>query len=274
MKHFLSFHTIFIVNENVKWLEEFILYYKHIGFDHFYLYDNEGSGGRNGGTNVRNKYGFAVSTTTTPENAILFNSILEKYKDIITYEKWQPKASNGVIEYKQNECINHFITNYGKDNEWIAFFDLDEFIFSEQNINLPEYLKELTPRVSCVKLIQKKFLDRFLTTEKYITQEFNCINDLKIDTQWGPKNIIRCSDLKLGGSIHKMNVKYTTVVPDTTILRFNHYNLNNKLFSWMRQYFKSKVEFKINGTDNGMLRYKDIFTVDHSKPLEETNIQE
>ena len=29
--------------ENINFLEEFIIYNLHIGFDHFYLYDNENS---------------------------------------------------------------------------------------------------------------------------------------------------------------------------------------------------------------------------------------
>lgn len=38
-KYFLSFQTVFRLNENARWLEEFLIYYIHIGFDHFYLYD-------------------------------------------------------------------------------------------------------------------------------------------------------------------------------------------------------------------------------------------
>jgi len=47
-KYNLSFHVIFIMNENIKWLEEFILYHSNLGFEHFYLYDNQGSTGGDG----------------------------------------------------------------------------------------------------------------------------------------------------------------------------------------------------------------------------------
>ena len=90
MKHYLSFHTVFILNENIKWLEEFIIYYKHIGFDHFYLYDNEGSNGGDG-TKTHNKYNFPITTTSTKKNHIDLQKILTKYSDYITYIKWQPK---------------------------------------------------------------------------------------------------------------------------------------------------------------------------------------
>ena len=89
MKHYLAFHTVFILNENIKWLEEFIIYYKHIGFEHFYLYDNEGSNGGDG-TQTHNKYNFPITTTSTLQNQLDLQNILQKYNDCITYIKWQP----------------------------------------------------------------------------------------------------------------------------------------------------------------------------------------
>lgn len=260
MKYRLSFHTVFLLNENVRWLEEFIVYYKNLGFQHFYLYDNIGSDGNNGeGTKDKNQYGFPVKTTPTEEDLILLQSILEKYGEYITYIKWQPIKEN-VIVYGYNESFRHCIEHYGFDNEWIAFFDLDEFIFSEKNINLPDYLDSLDSTISCVKLIQKKFLDRHLTTSEWITQEFNCINDLKITTQWAPKNILRPSDVIAIQDMHNIKVKNKTITPDTSILRFNHYNTNEKQLIWMKGFYNTSVDFKINGTDTGMIRYKDIFT--------------
>ena len=43
--HYLSLMTVCIIDENVRWLEEFVAYHLHLGFDHFYLYDNSGSAG-------------------------------------------------------------------------------------------------------------------------------------------------------------------------------------------------------------------------------------
>jgi hypothetical protein len=256
-KYYLSFHTVFTLNENIKWLEEFIIYYKHIGFTHFYLYHNEGSSGCCG-SERQNKYGFPINTTSNDEDKQLLSKILLKYKDDITYILWQPKK-NDIIVYGQNESVMDCITKYGCDNEWIAFFDLDEFIYSEKNIDLPCYLKSLDRNISCVKLIQKKFIDRFLSNGNLITQDFRCINNLVIDTHWGAKNIVRCEDCISTEIIHYFNVKYNTITPDVDILRFNHYNLNNKQLNWMKSYFNSDSEFKIDGIDDGMKRYNNIF---------------
>jgi len=256
VKYYLSFHTIFIMNENVKWMEEFIIYYKNLGVEHFYLYDNEGSSGYYSSNN-KNRYDFPISTTSNQDDLNKFNYILSKYGDYITYIKWQPRNYYGQIFYDQDNCIKECINKYGNDNEWIAFLDFDEFIFSVKNINLVEYLKSLNENVSCVKLIQKKFLDRFLTDQVYITQEFRCINNFKIGTEWAPKNIVRCKDFESLENIHRINVKNNIIVPDTDILRFNHYNLNEKQFNWMKSFYNR--DFDIDGTDDGMVRYKDLF---------------
>ena len=262
MKHYLSFHTVFILNENIKWLEEFIIYYKHIGFDHFYLYDNEGSNGGDGSPTY-NKYNFPITTTSTLQNQIDLQIILSKYNEYITYIKWQPKYNDTII-YGQTASINDCLSKYGHDNEWIAFFDLDEFIYSStyENFKLSNYLKSLDTSISCVKLSQKKFLDRFLSTETFITQEFKCISENTIDTSdWSPKNIVRCKDVYHVSYIHDIFVKTETYTPDINILRFNHYNFNKKQSEWMKGYYKkdNNFEFVLDSEDDGMKHYAHLF---------------
>ena len=253
-KYFLSFHTIFILNENIKWLEEFIIYYKHIGIEHFYLYDNEGSSGYSS-SNTENRYGFKINTTSNEEDKLIFEKILNKYKNDITYIKWQPVVNNKIV-YAQPECIKHFIKNYGMETEWCAFLDLDEFIFSKNNINIIELIKNLEPSISNIKIIQKKFLDRFLSNEKFITQEYKCIN-MPIGLEWAPKNICRISDFIDLENIHTMFFKGKTVIPHSDIIRFNHYNTNDKQLKFIVDFYK--VKYEINDIDDGMSRYKFLF---------------
>ena len=256
-KHFLSLHTIFILNENIKWLEEFIIYYKHIGFDHFYLYDNEGSIGRNGSTSNYNKYGFKIKSYNKPGDIQTFNRILDKYGDMITYQKWQPTNLKNEIEYGQHDGVRHFIETYGKETEWVAFLDLDEFLFSINNINIPEYLSSLPNDISCLKITQKKFIDRFLSKRKYITQDYRCIDNLSVGTEWSPKNILRCMDFLDMVNIHDIHVIDRVIVLEPDIIRFNHYNVNDKQLSWIKQFYKH--EYSLNGLDDGMKRYKHLF---------------
>ena len=55
-----------------------------------------------------------------------------------------------------------------------------------------------------------------------------------------------------------MYTKYETIIPDVNLLRFNHYNINEKQLNWMKWFYNSEKNFTINGNDDGMLRYKDI----------------
>ena len=253
MKYTLSFHTVFIVNENIRWLEEFIQYYKKIGFDHFYLYDNEGSSGEiNQGTSTENRYGIPRQTITPYEDSIKFNTILEKYKDDITYVKWQPKNENGEIHYAQNNAIRHFIENYGDETEWIACMDFDEYLFSNDNINIPEYFRNLDNTISSVKVCQKKFIDRFVSDKVNMLEEFRCV-DCYFGDWWGSKNIFRPSDFIDIVSPHSMTFKNKEFTIDYNLLRHNHYNVNQNQLDWMEWSMKQK--FSLDGIDDSMKRY-------------------
>ena len=255
-KRLLSFHTVFLLNENIKWLEEFIIYNKAIGIEHFYLYDNEGSDGCDG-TQTHNKYGFPITTEHRAADVAMLNTLLAKYADCITYVKWQP-IENGKIVYGQNESIQHFIKNYGHETEWVAFMDLDEFLFSPTGLDIPAFLRRLPSDISCIKLIQKKFIDRFLSTEKYITQDYRAINNITIGTEWATKHLVRCADFVGLLGIHQIHCKNKMVVADVSHLRFNHYNVNDKLLAWLVTFYHK--EYMIDGVDEGMARYKHLFT--------------
>lgn len=256
-KYILSFHTVFIVNENIKWLEEFLIYYKNLGVEHFYLYDNEGSIGRNGSTQEYNKYGFRISANSHINDQLELQDIIQRYSDVITYVKWQPTNLKGEILYNQCDATRHFMTTYGHESEWAALMDLDEFLFSESDVNLRTYLSAQPTDVSCLKVSQKKFIDRFLSTEIHITQDYKCIT-MPYKPEWGPKNIIKCADfVDMNPNIHNIAVKYKTEVIDPSVWRFNHYNTNPKQLEWMKEIYKRT--YTINGVDDGMKRYKHLF---------------
>jgi Glycosyltransferase family 92 len=263
-KYFLSFHTVFLLNENVQWLEEFIIYYTKIGFDHFYLYDNDGSTGGDG-SKTKNKYGFDVTTQSTNEDRDKLEKILDTYGDLITYVTWQPKDHNGNIWYGQKQATDHFVETYGHETEWTAFMDLDEFLFSPTDIDIRKYLEDQDDNTTCIKLIQKKFVDRFLSTDVNITQDYRCIDNLKIGTEWAAKNILKPDHYKGYATIHGLRTDGRTIVADVSILRFNHYNVNDKQLRWMSGFYKRS--FEINGTDDGMLRYKEY--IEANKKLDE-----
>jgi hypothetical protein len=262
-KYFLVYHTIFILNENIKWLEEYLIYYIHLGFEHFYLYDNTGSIGCCGSTPTKNKYGFEI--VENEHNISLFNNILKKYETYITYIKWQPLDKSGRIIYGQPESIYHFKTNYAKYSEYCAFMDLDEFLYSENDINLKDYLiKKREEGINCVQLYQKKFKDRHNIKESRITYCYDCLV-IPYRKDYGIKNIIETKYLSgcsnKGGGIHNLYCSGKKQFANPNDLRFNHYNISHKQVNFINKMFKKNYdihnpEYTI---DNGMKKFKYLF---------------
>tara|TARA_B100001093_G_C26730441_1_gene971991 strand:- start:748 stop:1335 length:588 start_codon:yes stop_codon:yes gene_type:complete len=157
----LGIHTVFILKENIPFLEEWIVYHKKIGVDKFYLYDNTGSKGRNGSTKNVNKrkinFNKLVTLTDKQINKQLKN-ILKKYPEI-TYIKWQPKNEKNEIIYGYNESLEHYNTNYGNECTYTAFIDMDEFIYVNTNISLKKYIE--SKNVDKLVIHQTNMIDRY-----------------------------------------------------------------------------------------------------------------
>jgi hypothetical protein len=140
----------------------------------------------------------------------------------------------------------------------MAFIDVDEFLFSPSNVDFHKELRD-RHRMGCNRLIilQKKFLDRFLSPCKYVTDIYDCIEG--IDTRaWAPKNIVHVDNLVLNAleSMHSMPVLGGTVTAETDVIRFNHYNVNPVCLRWMKRFYRTTSEFEINARDDGMKRYQ------------------
>ena len=94
------------------YIREFVEYYKALGFTNICLYDNNYDGEED------------------------FNDVIGDY------------ISNGFVILKdyrnkkvcQLEAYDECYKKYGKEYDWIAFFDIDEFMFINSNKTLPEYL--------------------------------------------------------------------------------------------------------------------------------------
>lgn len=272
-KKYLSLQTVFILNENIQWLEEFLIYYIHLGFEHFYLYDNEGSNGKlnNGmdksysGNSFFNKNGISRATHNKAEDLEKLKKILSKYVDRITYIKWQPRDEKGDIIYNQTRSIEHFISIYGHETQWVAFLDFDEFLFSKEDVSIVEFLKRQKKNVSCVKISQKKFIDRHLSQKRYVTQDFQCIESLEMNAEHRPKNIVRCQHFKYLLDVHQILVKCHTIIPDINIFRINHYHVNNEILKWMKGFYGDRCHFYLNSIDDGMKRYQALFERKNAK---------
>ena len=58
----------------------------------------------------------------------------------MTLIRWQPRDGQGRIHYGYNGSVKHCVRTYGRLIEWMAFIDVDEFIFSPTDVDIRERL--------------------------------------------------------------------------------------------------------------------------------------
>jgi hypothetical protein len=263
------------MDENVEWIEEFLIYYINLGFEQFYLYDNTGSIGRQSQDAKTTKYGFPI----IKKPRALWRHIYNKYKKYITYIKYQPTNKKGQIVYGTNNCnrsgIIKFIKDFKHEAEWCYIGDFDEFIFSPTNDNLLTLINNTTEPI--ITFYQKMFLHRCLTSEKFITQEFKCINNLQryqltelenlqrlsrddilkasIKSYGGQKNIIKLDSINGVNSCHSFRGRKKVIPLEQW--RINHYN-----FCPYRELILNKQSWEYeHSVDTSMGRYSHMLAV-------------
>ena len=135
MKHYLSFHTIFIVNENIKWLEEFILYQLKNYFkdekmkEFFYEFNN-----------LFEKIDFYEMIKMCFSLYEICNSI-SKSKEDIDVVRLESKEYNGLFDQIQNllkSCSFDFYEVASKELLSVKLIDIkyhDNHIYFKPNTN-------------------------------------------------------------------------------------------------------------------------------------------
>ena len=111
-----------IAKDESKALLEWVAYYLDLGFDAIHIYDNE-------------------SADETPN---LLKSLSLRYP--VYYQHWKSKANVSA----QVTAYNHFLCTHGGQYDWVAFFDLDEFLVLKPEASLKEVLSSYPERVGAV----------------------------------------------------------------------------------------------------------------------------
>lgn len=249
----LAIHTVFVLRENILFIEEWIDYHILIGFDKFYLYDNSNSLGCDGSTPEVNKYNYDFKNITKhiPDYKLetLLANLLEKFGDKIVYVEWAPMDYAGNICYGQKESIVDYICKYSDKYGWTAFIDMDEFIYCK--ISLRDVIEKCAAdKIGDIVLLQKKFDDRFNNLDRPVTEIVNCIEGIDT-TYWAPKHIIRNCGIDINTTsdwnIHTLPIPHHGFYKgDLQNLRFNHYNVNECQLEWMKHFYREPIGFKLN----------------------------
>lgn len=118
-----------ILKDEAPYLDEWITFHLLMGFDHFYIYDNG-------------------STDGTLE-------VLAKFQrsGVVTVIPW---SNFSQVLHPQKAANAHAIANFSAPYRWVAFFDVDEFLFSPTSETLLEALETIGERI-CVSIPWQNF---------------------------------------------------------------------------------------------------------------------
>jgi hypothetical protein len=103
-----------ILKDEEPFLDEWILYHRMLGIDHFYLYD---------------------------DNPLFpLKEFLLPYKDFVTVINWYGLGKSIEGRSNQVKAYTHALKNYAINYDWVVYIDGDEFIVLRKNRNLKDYL--------------------------------------------------------------------------------------------------------------------------------------
>lgn len=234
----IAITSVLIIKENILFLEEWIDYHLHLGFDKIYLYDNSKVERKNAFNQNNmllvpqkiNKYGVnydEIVNLNKDEISQIIENIIEKYCNKVIVIEWSPIDENGKVLHNQEEAHYDCLERLKRDSiDWCASIDIDEFITinSGKNNNIKDYINNLNEDVATVKISQLRFDSRFNNLNKPIlTIDKGELNDL--DAHHSNKYIYKVSNT-YELSIHDSKCSGKKIHPSIHELCFNHYKLN------------------------------------------------
>lgn len=258
-----AIHSVFILKENILFLEEWIDYHIQLGFNKFYLYDNS-KVTKSCHWNTQhdkfkegkiNKYGVNYDDIISLSDKELYDKftlIIKKYKCIDVIE-WSPKDENGNVLYNQVQAHNHCLKRMKHDNvEWCANIDMDEFIVLNKHATIQDYIKYVVGsttgffnrnKINAIALSQIRFDTRFNNLNNLVTE----INKRTVhDHPLGHsvKNIYNIKNtIKTG--VHVWHGVGRIVCGNMNDILFNHYNTdlknNYKISNNIQPSLKAKI---------------------------------
>ncbi len=111
-----------ILRDEEPFLDEWLVYHKMIGIDHFFLYDD------------------------APD--LPLQKLLQPHAAYITVIPWYNMHDDRPGRNRQTKAYMHAVTEYSAGFEWITFIDGDEFIVLRKHETINEFLAGFSDAVS------------------------------------------------------------------------------------------------------------------------------
>lgn len=237
--------SIAILRESYFWLQDWVEFHLRTGASLITIYDNTGSQGsldiysnpnfKNGHFQMAKiskrgeEYGRLTRHLTDEQILQEAQALSVRYgPERVRIVPWQPTdPETGRIIHGQVEAYEDFIHSMGRELDWCAFIDLDEYLYCKPGKSI-EYILEQTerehPDVGRLQMKAWKFPLRWGKTGPLDISRFR--QHLPAQSGAG-KNMVRLRDSH-HASIHwdwVMNHGIRTLYPHPEELAFCHYNL-------------------------------------------------
>ena len=169
--------VVVIARDEKPFLDEWLVYQRRLGVDHFFVYDDE------------------------PDLSI--SGFLKPHSPYVTVVPWFERHRHLPGRNKQTKSYTHALSNGLGSFEWVAYIDVDEFLVLKRHASIQEFLSGFDRSVSSVSLNWMVFghngfyedppgLVTSALTRRMILPSHNC------------KSISRCSDVARVESAHRV----------------------------------------------------------------------
>ena len=270
-KKSIALMTVFIMKENVLFLEEWIQHNIIMGVDHIFLYDNSNvqkPGDFDLNINapivfgIKNKmdvnYGKLISDDKAKR---IYKNILKKYKKNITTIPWEKKDKDGFIRYFQKDAYLDFITKNKYNYDYGLFIDMDEYMVSENDLTLKDIIIQMEKNeISTAYFYQRWFESRFNHLDKKVREiTVSARKDIKHARKCFVK--LNLFDFNIKPGVHTVKTIFKNEFINSNDMKFHHYKMNG----FGNKKFIEKALFDLM-KENEV--YKEMFDIQIEKPIE------
>ena len=223
-------------NENL-YAKEFVTYYKNLGYNHIYIYDNNDKKGEK------------------------FEDVLqdEIQSNFVTIVNFRGKSALHIQRGPQCLAYNHCYEAHRKEYDWLSFFDFDEFLEVRPNAkNIQEFLGN--PRYDKCQNIKINFLiyddneqlyyDNRPVQERFPNPKYNhsSNNIVKSTVRGGLEH----NYWRFKCSVHTSYMNVTNCNSQGDIIKYNSgSNPINHTYAAIKHYYTKSVEEFVNKTRRG-----------------------
>lgn len=188
-----------IARDEMPFMDEWLLYHRLIGTNHFFIYDDDLAPG--------------------------LEEFLRPYSKYTTVIRWHGVHQDFTSLHgdKQTKAYTHATGHFLAGYQWAAFIDIDEFIVLDKHNNLDEFVASLgdAPEISLKRQLFGHN-GHYEDPQGLVTSELTR-RRLSLEAEGNGKCIVRCDEIAGFKSVHHCELKHRHRLESSNTAHINHY---------------------------------------------------